>query len=269
MCFSAGTQDAWGPKRQIAQVFKRDEEQSKGSGIRIGPNETALYFGSTALECSTQNIVVPLRRLSTPSRAGTEMFIHRLVLGEDYKNIRQITGTITGVSRNPHDLEFIDHVTVLLKASKALQLLSSLPIYYDSPDPTKDNRYMYSQRVDEDILQTLEEAEASTRSLVTEKSIPETFFKILDMLDEVKDTMTCSQARYPTEERNRITEGFLKEVLQYPCREDQTDLGGVGTQGSSVVLPFTLVIRSTYSSLTDGQAGSAIWRSKCLPRTVF
>ncbi len=46
------------------------------------------------------------------SRAGTETFLRRLVLGGDYKNIRQIIGTVTGVPRNPHNPEFIDHVTV-------------------------------------------------------------------------------------------------------------------------------------------------------------
>ncbi|KAK0202394.1 hypothetical protein DFS33DRAFT_1339752 [Desarmillaria ectypa] len=83
-------------------------------------------------------------------------------------------------------------------------------IYCVSPDPKKENRCVYSQRVDGDIMQicftamgdcelptTLEEAKAGAWSLITEKPIPETFFTMLDMLDEVKDTMTCSQVRYP------------------------------------------------------------------------
>ncbi len=47
-----------------------------------------------------------------------------------------------------------------------------------------------------ELPKTLEEAKAGARSLVTEKPVPKTFFKMLDMLDEVKDTMTCSQVRY-------------------------------------------------------------------------
>ncbi|KAG7444036.1 uncharacterized protein BT62DRAFT_310775 [Guyanagaster necrorhizus] len=38
--------------------------------------------------------------------------MHRLFLGEDYKNIRQIIGMVTGFSRSPHNPEFIDQVTV-------------------------------------------------------------------------------------------------------------------------------------------------------------
>ncbi len=47
-----------------------------------------------------------------------------------------------------------------------------------------------------ELPKTLEDAKTWARSLVTEKPIPETFFQMLDMLDEVKDTMTCSQVRY-------------------------------------------------------------------------
>ncbi|SJL13843.1 uncharacterized protein ARMOST_17292 [Armillaria ostoyae] len=47
-----------------------------------------------------------------------------------------------------------------------------------------------------ELPKTLEDAKTCARTLVTEKPIPETFFQMLDMLDEVKDTMTCSQVRY-------------------------------------------------------------------------
>ncbi len=45
-------------------------------------------------------------------RAGVETFLRHLVLGGDYKNIRQVIGTVTGVSRNANSPEFIDQVTV-------------------------------------------------------------------------------------------------------------------------------------------------------------
>ncbi len=49
-----------------------------------------------------------------------------------------------------------------------------------------------------ELPKTLEDAKTCARSLVTEKPIPETFFQMLDMLDEVKDSMTCSEVRYRT-----------------------------------------------------------------------
>ncbi|KAK0239353.1 hypothetical protein EDD85DRAFT_936439 [Armillaria nabsnona] len=268
--------------KALSKLFPNIEEQSKASGIRIGPNDTQFHFWGHSIRMPYAEYGGTLPKTIHASRAGTETFLRRLVLGGDYKNIRQIIGTVTGVSRNPHNPEFIEHVTVRtpegtqniaaslvvdctgpaaagLKwlrregygfadryTSNQLPLdelriaydqrlhystfqfhvppelgrrLPGLPypyddcgpIYCNSPsDPTKDNRCMYSQRVDGDILQvcftamgecelpkTLEEAKAGARSLVTEKPVPETFFKMLDMLDEVKDTMTCSQVRYP------------------------------------------------------------------------
>ncbi|KAK0197957.1 hypothetical protein F5146DRAFT_1017606 [Armillaria mellea] len=241
--------------KAMAKLFPNIEAQSKSCGLRIA----TIRAG----------------------RAGIETFIRRLVLGGDYKNIRQIIGTVTSISRSAHNPEFIDQVTVRtsegtqsipatlvldctgpaaagmkwlrregygfadrygpnqlpldeLKIAYDQKLhystlqfrvppelgrkLPGLPysfdecgvIYCNSPDPKKENRCLYSQHLDGNLVQicftamgecdlptTLEGAKECARSLVTEKPIPETFFKMLDMLDEVKDTMTCSQVRYP------------------------------------------------------------------------
>ncbi|KAK0189960.1 hypothetical protein F5146DRAFT_1201148 [Armillaria mellea] len=82
-------------------------------------------------------------------------------------------------------------------------------IYCNAPDLKKENWCLYSQHLDGNFVQicftamgecdlpmTLEGAKECAQSLVTKKPIPETFFKMLDMLDEVKDTMTCSQVCY-------------------------------------------------------------------------
>ncbi|KAK0501773.1 hypothetical protein EDD18DRAFT_1347844 [Armillaria luteobubalina] len=98
--------------------------------------------------------------------------------------------------------------------------LPGLPIPYDEcgliyvfvPDSNKDNRCMYSQRIEGDFIQlcfsitgsetaselpkTLEEAQAWARTLITEVPIPEGWYAMLDMLKEVQDTMTCSQVRF-------------------------------------------------------------------------
>ncbi len=42
----------------------------------------------------------------------------------------------------------------------------------------------------------LEAAKTCARSLVTEKPIPQSFFALLDALDEVQDTMTCSKVNF-------------------------------------------------------------------------
>ncbi len=45
-------------------------------------------------------------------RTGLETLLRRLVLGGDYKNIRQVIGTVVGISRDVSDSHFIDRVTV-------------------------------------------------------------------------------------------------------------------------------------------------------------
>ncbi|KAK0205854.1 hypothetical protein DFS33DRAFT_1310301 [Desarmillaria ectypa] len=77
--------------------------------------------------------------------------------------------------------------------------MPGLPFPYDqygvifcvSPGPKKENHCVYSHRADGDISKKPKPA------LIKEEPIPETFFTMLDILDDVKDTMTCNQVRYP------------------------------------------------------------------------
>ncbi|KAG7444010.1 uncharacterized protein BT62DRAFT_1008697 [Guyanagaster necrorhizus] len=82
-------------------------------------------------------------------------------------------------------------------------------IYCLATDPTKENRSLYTNRVDKNIIQicfgamgecelptTLDAAKTCARSLVTEKPIPRSFFELLDALDEVQETMTCSKVHF-------------------------------------------------------------------------
>ena len=46
------------------------------------------------------------------SRRGLETLIRRLVLGGQYENIEQITGTVTGVSRSCPNPQYLDQVTI-------------------------------------------------------------------------------------------------------------------------------------------------------------
>ncbi|KAK0466726.1 uncharacterized protein EV420DRAFT_644063 [Desarmillaria tabescens] len=114
--------------------------------------------------------------------------------------------------------------------------LPGLPVPYDEcgviycllADPEKENRGVYSQRIDGDfsrwfffaglkllipyleckfvsvslveigaeLPKNLEEGKVWCRSLITEVPIPEGWFAMLDMLEEVEDSMTGSQVRF-------------------------------------------------------------------------
>ncbi|KAK0232717.1 hypothetical protein IW262DRAFT_1326368 [Armillaria fumosa] len=267
--------------KAMAKLFPNIEAQSKSCGLRTGANDTQFHASGhkTCLPYAEYGGSLP--HTIQAGRAGIETFTRRLVLGGNYKNIRQIIGTVTGISRSVHNPDFIDQVTVRtsegaqsipatlvldctgpaaaglkwlrregygfadrygpnqlpldeLKIAYDQKLhystlqfhvppklgrkLPGLPypydkcgvIYSNAPDPKKEKRCLYSQHLDGNFVQicftamgecdlpkTLEEAKECARSLTTEKPVPETFFNMLDMLDEVKDTMTCSQVRYP------------------------------------------------------------------------
>ncbi|KAK0489389.1 hypothetical protein IW261DRAFT_1444751 [Armillaria novae-zelandiae] len=267
--------------KAMSKLFPNIEEQGRASGIKIGPCYARIHFWGNDTRMPESEYGGALPKTVYAGRSGVETFLRRLVLGGDYKNIRQVVGTVTGISRNTNTPETIDQVTVRtsegtrtipgalvvdctgaaaagmkwlrhegygfadgygrnqlpldeLKIAYDQKLhyttlqfritpelgrkLPGLPVPYDecwgiynnSTDSSKENRCVYSQRVDGDIIQlcfsamgecelprTLEDAKICARSLVTEKPIPETFFQMLDMLDEVKDTMTCSPVRYP------------------------------------------------------------------------
>ncbi|KAG7444005.1 uncharacterized protein BT62DRAFT_952936 [Guyanagaster necrorhizus] len=265
----------------MTKLFLGIEEKAHASGVKILPTDIHIHMWGNVPRTPYAEYGGVLPKTMRAGRAGIETFLRRLVLGGDYKNIRQIIGTVTGVSRSPQDVGYLDEVAVRtsegtqqiratlvidctgpaasglkwlrregygfadeyarnqlsldqLKVTYDQKLhystlqfrvppelgrkLPGLPVSWDecgwiyclSTDPDQDSRNIYSQRIDGDIVQlcfsslgdsdlpvTLEEGKAFTRSLVTEKPIPETFFAMLDMLDEVKDTMTCSRVRFP------------------------------------------------------------------------
>ncbi|KAK0202365.1 hypothetical protein DFS33DRAFT_1434784 [Desarmillaria ectypa] len=250
----------------LTKLFPDVEEKGQASGVKILPSDFHVRMWGNVTRSPYAEYGGILPKTLRAGRAGIETFMRRLVLGGNYKNIRQIIGTVTGVSRNPHNPEYLDAVTVRtsegthtiraalvvgpaaggLKWLRNQLPLDQLKITYDqklhystlqfrvtpelgrrlpglptswdecggifclSTDPEQDFRNVYSQRVDGGIVQlcfsslgdsnlpeTLEEGKAFTRSIITEKPIPEAFFAMLDMLDEVADTLTCSRVRFP------------------------------------------------------------------------
>ncbi|KAK0188415.1 hypothetical protein F5146DRAFT_1139933 [Armillaria mellea] len=221
----------------------------------------------------------------TASRRGFETLLRRLVLGGRHKNIRQVIGTVTGVSRSTFNPEYIDRVTIRTTAgaqeinaalvvdctgaaSAGMKWLrregygqsetypsgklpfEELKIAYDQKivystvqlcvppelgkrlpgllasfdrcgliyvciaDPVLDCRGITLQRIEGnlhrafpvhiccavfgagELPQTLEEIKKYTQSIVTRVPIPLWVFQIFDMLEEVEDTMTCSQVPF-------------------------------------------------------------------------
>ncbi|PBK68974.1 hypothetical protein ARMSODRAFT_1038412 [Armillaria solidipes] len=216
----------------------------------------------------------------TASRRGFETLLRRLVLGGGHKNIRQVIGTVTGISRSASNPEYLDRVTIRTTAGTreidaALVVdctgaasagmkwlrregygqsdtypsgklpLNELKIAYDQKivystvklhvppelgnrlpglpapfdecgliyaciaDPVLDCRGITLQRIEGNLVQiccavfgagelpqTLEQIKKYAQSIVTRVPIPLWFFQILDMLDEVEDTMTCSQVPF-------------------------------------------------------------------------
>ncbi|KAG7444011.1 uncharacterized protein BT62DRAFT_934602 [Guyanagaster necrorhizus] len=215
------------------------------------------------------------------SRPGFETLLRRLVLGGRYKNIRQVIGTVTGVSRNASNPEYLDRVTIRTtsgtreinaalvvdctgSASAGMKWLrregygqsetypsgklplDELKIAYDQKiiystikfrvppelgerfpglptsfkkcgliyvciaDPALDCRGISLQRIEGNFVQiccavfgadelprTVEEIKKYAQSIVTRDPMPPSLFQILDMLEEVEDTMTCSQIPFP------------------------------------------------------------------------
>ncbi|PBK69033.1 hypothetical protein ARMSODRAFT_172347 [Armillaria solidipes] len=265
----------------MRKLFANIEEKCHASSIKVGPNDTHMHMWGHASRVPYIEYGGSLPETFCAGRAGFETLLRRLVLGGDYKRIRQVIGTVIGVSRSAQNPGYLDGISVRTPggvqnisatlvvdctgpAAAGLKWLRregygfadtytknqlhldqlriaydqklqystlqfhvppelgrkipGLPLPYDecgyiyclSTDPDKDHRNVYSQRIDGNFIQlcfstmgeyelpkTLEEGKAFVRSLITEKPIPETFFAMLDMLDEVKDTMNYSHVRYP------------------------------------------------------------------------
>ncbi|PBK99981.1 hypothetical protein ARMGADRAFT_1074807 [Armillaria gallica] len=266
----------------LARLFPNLAEECKLSSIKIGPNDQHVHMWGSEIISPYKQYGGSLPQTLYLGRTGLETLLRRLVLGGDYKNIRQVIGTVIGISRDVSNPLFIDRVTVRtpegavsdisaalvvdctgsaaaglkwlrregygvgdtyaknelpldeLKISYDQKLhystlqfhvppelgrkLPGLPVPYDEcgmiyvfiPDINKENRCISSQKIDGDFIQlcftvngsesaelpkTLEEAKAWARSLITEVPITEEWFAMLDMLEEVQDTMTCSQVR--------------------------------------------------------------------------
>ncbi|KAK0202371.1 hypothetical protein DFS33DRAFT_1275483 [Desarmillaria ectypa] len=72
-------------------------------------------------------------------------------------------------------------------------------IYACIADPMLDCRGISLQRIEgnfDELPRTLEEIKKYAQSIVTRDPIPSWFFQILDMLEGVKDTLTCSQVPF-------------------------------------------------------------------------
>ncbi|KAK0442335.1 hypothetical protein EV421DRAFT_1736204 [Armillaria borealis] len=98
--------------KAMAKLFPNIEEQGKASSIKVGPSNWHVHFWGNDTRAPDAEYGGTLPKSIYTGRAGIETLLRRLVPGGDYKNIRQVIGTVTGVSRNANSPEFIDQVTV-------------------------------------------------------------------------------------------------------------------------------------------------------------
>ncbi|KAK0466736.1 uncharacterized protein EV420DRAFT_645232 [Desarmillaria tabescens] len=265
----------------LCKLFTDLTKDCQASGILVGPADYPIStWGRWSKKPYKQyNGVLP--DTMSASRRGFETLLRRLVLGGRHKNIRQVIGTVTGVSRSTPNPEYLDRVTIRTTAgaqeiNAALVIdctgaasvgmkwlrregygqaetypsgklpLDDLKITYDQKvvystlklhvppelgnrlpglpasfdkcgliyacitDPMLDCRTIALQRIEGDFVQvactvfsadelpqTLEEIKKCAQSIVTRDPIPRWIFQILDMLEEAKDTLTCSQVTFP------------------------------------------------------------------------
>lgn len=96
----------------LERLFPNLADECKSSSTRIGPNYPHLHmWGSKAMTpykeyggCLTKTLYL--------GRSGLETFLRRIILSGDYKDVRQVIGTVVGVSRDVSNPHFIDKVTV-------------------------------------------------------------------------------------------------------------------------------------------------------------
>ncbi|KAK0489400.1 hypothetical protein IW261DRAFT_412742 [Armillaria novae-zelandiae] len=293
----AKCQDAWNQTKPRSRIMQYKSLQGPIQSIAF--KALCKFFPDLAKECELSDVHVgpsdfrsstwgrwsknpynqyngTLPDTMTAGRPGLETLMRRMVLRDRYKNIEQIIGTVTGVSRDASDSRRLDHVMIRtaggtqeIKATivvdctgpasaglKWLQRegygrsdtyprgklpleqvkvaynqmvtyststfhvppelgnrLPGLPasyqrcslIYTCVTDPILDCRGIHIQRVEgnyiqvccgvfghNDLPRTLEEIKGYAQSMVTWEPIPPSIFELLDMLEEVEDTMTCS-----------------------------------------------------------------------------
>ncbi|KAK0459070.1 uncharacterized protein EV420DRAFT_1676791 [Desarmillaria tabescens] len=96
----------------LSKLFPNLDEECKACGIRIGPNEAHTFVSGKRIQSPKAEYGGSLPKTTYAGRPGLETLIRRLVLGGNYKNIRQIKGTVTGTSRDGVDPQFLESVTV-------------------------------------------------------------------------------------------------------------------------------------------------------------
>ncbi|PBK68972.1 hypothetical protein ARMSODRAFT_1038406 [Armillaria solidipes] len=96
----------------LARLFLNLAEECKLSSIRIGPNDQHLHMWGSEVISPYKQYCGSLPQTLYLGRTGLETLLRRLVLGGDYKSIRQVIGTVVGISRDVSDPLSIDRVTV-------------------------------------------------------------------------------------------------------------------------------------------------------------
>ncbi len=80
--------------------------------VSVGPSDfrSSMWGRWTKKPYNQYNGTLP--DTMTAGRPGLETLMRRMVLGDRYRNIQQVIGTVTGVSRDASNSRCLDHVMV-------------------------------------------------------------------------------------------------------------------------------------------------------------
>ncbi|KAJ7578566.1 hypothetical protein C8J56DRAFT_1016531 [Mycena floridula] len=113
--------------RALSRLFPTIEEECKTSGISILPADFTPLISGINIKAPYNEYRGNLPKVLFASRAAFEPLIRRLLLGSETSGVRQIIGTVTGVSRSTSNPQILDKVLVRT-ASDNIELDADLVI---------------------------------------------------------------------------------------------------------------------------------------------
>ncbi|KAJ7578590.1 hypothetical protein C8J56DRAFT_968510, partial [Mycena floridula] len=96
--------------RALSRLFPTIEEECKASGISILPADFTPLISGINIKAPYNEYRGNLPKVLFASRAAFEPLIRRLLLGSKISGVRQIIGTVTGVSRSTSNPQILDKV---------------------------------------------------------------------------------------------------------------------------------------------------------------
>ncbi|KAK0501771.1 hypothetical protein EDD18DRAFT_1431988 [Armillaria luteobubalina] len=96
----------------LTKLFLNLAEECKSLSVRIGPNDQQAHMWGREVISPFKQYGGSLPKTLYLGRRGLETLLRHPVLSGDYKSIRQVIGTVIGISRDVSDPHFIDRVMI-------------------------------------------------------------------------------------------------------------------------------------------------------------